>query len=80
MDRSHLDLSYEDAIDIRHESVSAECIQVVHALQSLDKRQKGGEFEGEMAALEDKLVELGKEKALLFALLSDYRVKLSGTE
>ena len=80
MDRTHLDLSYENALDIRHELVSAECIEVVHALQALDQRQKGDELEGEMSALEDSLVELGKEKAQLFALLSDYRVKLSGTE
>ena len=38
MDRTHLDLSYENALDIRHEIVSAECIEVVHALQALDKR------------------------------------------
>ena len=80
MDRSHLDLSYENALDIRHELVSAECIEVVQALQALDQRQEGDELEGEMSALEDRLVELGKEKAQLFALLSDYRVKLSGTE
>jgi thymidine phosphorylase len=80
MDRSHVDLTYEDALDLRHELVNAACIEVVHALQSLDNRQKNNELEDQMAALEEHLIELGKEKAQLFALLSDYRVKLSGTE
>ena len=48
MDIAAHDLSYIDALDLRHEVVSAECIDVVRALQSLDSRQHGDEHESEL--------------------------------
>ena len=80
MDRSHVDLSYEDALDIRHELLSAACLQIIQAIQLLDAQGQCDQLDGEVAVLEDQLIRLGKEKARLFGLLSDYRLKLSGTE
>jgi hypothetical protein len=80
MDRSHVDLSYEGALDIRHELVNAACVQLIQAIQKLDGEQMCDALEGEIAVMEDKLIRLGKEKARLYGLLHDYRLKLSGTE
>jgi benzoyl-CoA reductase/2-hydroxyglutaryl-CoA dehydratase subunit BcrC/BadD/HgdB len=80
MDIAAHDLSYIDALDLRHEVVSAECIDVVRALQSLDSQQDGDELEGELEGLEEELVRLGKEKAQLWTLIQEHRLKLSGTE
>ena len=80
MDRSHMDLSYEGALDIRHELLNAACIQLIQAIQLLDSQGQCAQLDGELALLEDQLVRLGKKKARLFGLLSDYRLKLSGTE